>query len=137
MHVLNRDDKISILSGCGGVIAILLFIIAFALLAVINRDRDGARYPGAAIISSHSNYTGLPLLFRWDDAYLVDDNFTAVYEWYSLRYDLGAESRANGGCINMDGQQSDFIVKRYITVLVCTTPRGQRVFVTRTTAVNR
>lgn len=138
MQILHhREDNVSWLLGCGGLIAVFFFIAAFALLAVLNRDREGARYPGAALTASHSNYSGLPFSYRWDDAYLVDDNFTAVYEWYSLKYDLGAESQAIGGCIYLDGTRGQRFLRRYVTVLVCTTPAGQRVFISRTTAVNR
>jgi len=133
----NRNHNASLLLGCGGLSAILFFIAAFALITILSRDREAARYPGATPISSHSNYTGLPFQYRWDDSYLVDDNFTAVYSWYSITFNLGAESQANGGCILMDGQNGEFLVKRFVTVLVCVHPDGQMVYVTRTTAVNR
>jgi len=133
----NRNYNVSILFGCGGFFVLFFFIAGFALIALIGRDREEARYPGAVPVSSHSNYTGLPFEYRWDDSYLVQDNFTAVYNWYSVTFNLGAESLANGNCIQMDGQQEQFLIQRSVIVLVCQTAQGQRVYVSRSTAVNR
>jgi hypothetical protein len=112
-------------------------LAAFVLLFALGQDRAFARYPGARPIASHSNYTGLPFQYRWDDAYLVEDNFTAVYQWYSTTFNLGAESRANGDCIELDGESGQFLLKRYTIVQVCLRPEGQMVYVSRVTAVNR
>lgn len=133
----NQNHNTTLLLGCTGLMVAFFFLLAFLLLWALGHDRELARYPGARSISSHSNYTGLPFQYRWDDSYLVDDNFTAVYNWYSITFDLGAESRALGGCIHMAGENGQLMVKRYVTVLVCATPEGQMVFVTRTTAVTR
>ena len=133
----NQNQNIAVLFGCGGIIVVGFFITAFALIAILSQDREIARYPGAISTSSHSNYTGLPFEYRWDDSYLVKDNFTAVYNWYSIRFNLGAESQANGTCIHMDGQQGEFLVKRYVIVLICQTDQGQRIYVTRATILNR
>lgn len=133
----NRNYNVSILIGCGGFIIIIFFVTGFALIALIGWDRELARYPGAVPVSSHSNYTGLPFEYRWDDSYLVQDNFTAVYNWYSTTFNLGAESQANGTCIQMDGQQEQILIQRSVIVLVCQTAQGQRVYVSRRTAVNR
>ena len=133
----NRNYNASILFGCITIIILLFFMTGFGLIAIMDQERELARYPGAALVSSHSNYKGLPFVFRWDDSYLVHDNFTAVYNWYSIKFDLGAESQANGNCIQMDGQQDQFLIKRDVIVLVCKTEKGQRVYVSRATAVNR
>ncbi|KAA3658304.1 MAG: hypothetical protein DWQ04_25480 [Chloroflexi bacterium] len=132
-----RNYNAKILLGCGTVMFFFFFIAAFLLLTILNNDRDQALYPGATSVSSHSNYSGLPYEYRWDDSYLVRDNFTTVYQWYSTTFNLGAEARANGDCIQLDGQTSQLRVKRTVNVLLCTTPAGQRVYVTRITAVNR
>ncbi len=136
-ETILRDYNAKILIGCGSVMIMFFFMAAFVLLNVMNKDRDQARYPGATTISSHSNYSGLPYEYRWDDSYLVRDNFTAVYQWYSVTFNLGAEARANGDCIELDGQTKQLRVRRTVNVLLCTTPVGQRVYVTRITAVNR
>lgn len=126
-----------ILVSVSTVVILFFFIAAILLLNIMNNDRDQARYPGATVVSSHSNYSGLPFEYRWDDSFLVRDNFTAVYQWYSTTFNLGAEARANGDCIQLDGQTSQLQVNRTVNVLLCTTTQGQRVYVTRITAVNR
>jgi hypothetical protein len=136
-QTILREYNAKILIGCGTVMILFFFMAAFMLLTIMNTDRDQARYPGATAVSSHSNYSGLPYEYRWDDSYLVQDNFTAVYQWYSITFNLGAEARANGDCIELDGQTSQLKVKRTINVLLCTTPAGQRAYVTRITAVQR
>lgn len=133
----QRAYNTTILFGFGSILVLVFFIAAFLLLFVMNREREVARYPGAAAISSHSNYTGLPFEYRWDDSYLIRDNFTAVYQWYSITFNLGAEARANGDCIQLDSQQTQLMVKRTVNVLLCNTPDGQRAYVTRITAVQR
>ena len=50
--------------------------LAAVAAAALHQDRQAARYPGALPISSHSNYSGLPNQFRWDNAYRTTDNFT-------------------------------------------------------------
>jgi len=136
-ELILRTYNTKFLVGCGSSVILFFFIAAFLLLAFMNNDREQTRYPGATAVSSHSNYSGLPYEYRWDDSYLVRDNFTAVYQWYSTTFNLGAEARANGDCIQLDGQTSQLRVKRTVNVLLCTTPLGQRVYVTRITAVNR
>ena len=133
----NKNYNAMILLGCGGFITLLFFIAGFSLIAILNQEREVARYPGAVPVSSHSNYTGLPFEFRWDDSYIVRDNFTAVYNWYSITFNLGSESQANGNCIQLDGQQEQYLIERHVIVLICKTTKGQRIYVSRVTAVNR
>jgi hypothetical protein len=107
-------------------------ITAVAVLSLIlQNQRQAAQYPGSILLSSHSAYHRLPYHFRWDDAYRTPDPFVDVYRWYSLTFDLGAESRANGGCIELDGEDRQFLFRRRISVIVCNTPQGQLVYVMR------
>ena len=133
----NTNYNAMILFGCTAFIVFLFFIASFSMIAVLNQERESARYPGATSVSSHSNYTGLPFKFRWDDSYIVRDNFTAVYNWYSVTFNLGAESQANGNCIQLDGQQEQYFIERHVIVMICKTTKGQRIYVSRVTAVNR
>ena len=132
----NKDFNLSILIGCGGVFILVFLLGGLSLFLALNYDRNNAQYPGSELVSRHSNYTGLPYQFRWDDAYYVEGNFTAVYNWYSTRFNMGAESRANGGCIQLDSEQS-FLVNRNVIVIVCQADVGQRIYVSRSVAVNR
>lgn len=127
----HRPDNRTLLLGCG--LLILVMIIGlFAVIGLsIRQDRNSARYPGSVQISSHSNYSALPREFRWDDSYRTGDSFPKVYNWYSVGMDLGPEQRANGSCILMEGLKNRLGVDRYTGVLLCDTPRGRMIFVSR------
>ncbi len=129
----GRYNKM-ILAGCGSVLLVFLFVMAALLMKVISLDRQAAQYPGSTPTSSHSNYKGLPMQYRWDDAYRTTDNFAAVYNWYSITFDLGAEQRANGRCNYLEGTKKQFIAQRTISVFLCNTDEGQLIYVSRTTS---
>lgn len=116
-------------------LVLALFLIGGLTVLVVSRDRQAAHYPGARFITSHSNYSGFPRQIRWDNSYFTTDNFTDVYNWYSTTFDLGAESRAIERCILLEGPNDQFIVERYLSVLLCNAPEGQFIYVTRTTRV--
>ena len=120
----------------GGGSNLLLEMIAFAalLLLALRLDQRAAQYPDSILVSSHSNYRGLPTQFRWDHAYRTSDSFTSVYNWYSTTFDLGAESRANGNCIYLEGTRRQFMVERHTSVFLCTTPSQQLIYVARFTS---
>ena len=103
----------------------------------VNRERKRAQYPGSVSLTGHSNYSALPSQFRWDNSYRTTDSFPTVYQWYSTTFDLGAEARALGDCILLDGTKSAFVVERYTSVVLCDTPSGRLIYVTRSTAFRR
>ncbi len=121
------------LTGLVVVCFVFIFALGFGLVALVKQDRQQAQYPGSVPIAAHSNYRGLPRSYRWDDAYRTDDGFRAVYEWYSLKFNTGAESRANGSCILLESDDEFFRVERFVSVVICGAPEGQLVFVSRTT----
>ena len=112
---------------------LFFFALAFTLLALFNRDRQMVQYPGSIPISAHSNYASLPSTYRWDDTFRTDDEFTAVYNWYSVNFNMGAESRANGACILLETDDQFLRAQRFMSVFICNTQEGQLVFVSRTT----
>ncbi|MFQ5400582.1 MAG: hypothetical protein ACE5E7_13415 [Anaerolineae bacterium] len=112
-----------------------LFGLAWLLVLAINQERQATRYPGSIPVASHSNYSGLPNGFRWDDTYRTTDNFTDVYNWYSITFDLGAEARALGRCLLLEGTNEQYSLLRSISVFVCNTPGGQMIFVSRSTSL--
>ncbi len=122
--------------GCGLIILLMLLGLPLAIFQLVSKDRQTARYPGSTPISNHSNYKGLPFEFRWDDSYHTSDNFTDVYTWYSITFDLGSESRALEKCILLDGTDKALVTSRSFSVLLCNTPGGQMIYVTRTTWLN-
>ena len=119
--------------GCGILLILFFFVVAFGLLEAINRDREVVQYPGSVPIAAHSNYSNLPRSYRWDDTFRTDDEFRAVYEWYSVNFNMGSESRANGTCILLEADDEYFRVERFISVVICGAPDSQLVFVSRTT----
>ncbi|MFQ5575508.1 MAG: hypothetical protein ACE5G8_00825 [Anaerolineae bacterium] len=135
MREKNRVENQTWVWGCG----LAALLIAAALGAVtglaLNQDHRAAQYPGAVLISSHSNYSSLPTHYRWDNAYQTTDSFTAVYNWYSTRFRLGAEARALGGCILLEGTNRRLTVERRMSVLLCDTPTDRKIYVTRSTSL--
>ena len=136
MTMVNQAYNQRILAGCGILAALLVFGLALAAILAIKQERLATRYPGAVPIASHSNYSGLPSRFRWDDSYRTTDDFNDVYNWYSVTFDLGAESRANGRCLLLENTQEQFFLQRSITVFLCNAPDGQTIFVSRFTSMH-
>lgn len=122
-----------ILTGCTIMIGIFTFSLFALLIFAFNLDRQSAQYPGSIPISEHSNYRGLPRQYRWDNTYRTGDSFTRVYNWYSTTFALGAESRANGKCILLEGVNQQLIIDRQISVLLCNTGDNQMIYVSRFT----
>ena len=120
-------------AGCALVALLALFALGVAGVLAIGRDRDLTHYPGARLLTSHSNYGGLPHQFRWDNSYFTTDTFTDVYNWYSVMFDLGAESRAIERCILLEGPVDQIVVERAYSILLCNAPEGQYIYATRTT----
>jgi hypothetical protein len=96
-------------------------------------DRQAAQYPDSEPITNHENYSGLPFTYKWDNAYRSYDPFPAVYNWYSTGFDLGPEMRGNGRCILMQGSQTRLATTRHMSVLLCDTPTGNMIYVSRST----
>ncbi len=129
----NASWNQNILLGCLAAVAVAGLLVAGTMVFAFNRDREVVHYPNAVPLASHSNYSGLPFEFRWDNSYLTTDNFTDVYNWYSTTFDLGAESRAIERCILLEGPAESLLIERYYSILLCNTPQGQHVYVTRST----
>lgn len=123
-----------ILSGC----ALVLLIAAAGIMAfvalLLKADRAAAQYPQSIPVSNHENYSGLPFSYKWDNAYRSTDPFPAVYNWYSTGFDLGPEMRANGRCILMEDAQKQFLATRHMSVMLCNTPTGNLIYVSRSTS---
>ena len=136
MDERDRSFKQMGLAGCGLVAFVSAMCLLLSVIYWIGQDRQTARYPGSIPISSHSNYKGLPFEYRWDDTYRTSDSFNKVYNWYSITFDLGSESRALSGCILLEGTASSPVVSRQYSVLLCNTQRGQMIYVTRSTWLN-
>lgn len=132
----NNDNR-NVLFGCGMLTLLGFLLLAGTLVVAVNRERQAVHYPGATPLSSHANYRGLPSQVRWDNSYLTTEPFNDVYRWYSIKFDLGAEDRAMGLCITLEGPIEHQFLEQTITVVICGTPRGQMIFVSRSAAIPR
>ena len=121
--------------GCGLLLALIVIGLGILVVLFLDQEREMGRYPNAIHVSSHSNYRALPREIRWDDSYRSADPFPTVYNWYSRQFNLGPEARANGGCILMQGTEQQIIVERYTGVMLCETPKGRMIFVTRSATI--
>ena len=130
----NRDLLRKVLLGCGPPVLLIALSLGALLSTAFLNERTASRYPGADILTSHSNYTGLPFQFRWDNSYHSRDSFTDIYNWYSTTFALGAEARANGSCILLDGARKRLAWTRYTSVVLCDTDNGRLIYVTRSTS---
>ena len=122
-----------VVAGCAAIALLLLFVASAAAVLAVRRDRQLTHYPDARLLTSHSNYGGLPHQFRWDNSYFTTDAFTDVYNWYSVTFDLGTESRAIERCILLEGPADQLVLERVYSILLCNAPEGQYIYVTRTT----
>jgi hypothetical protein len=131
---LDKSYNRKILAGCGVFVLLTVAVIIAFVAFIISQDRESARYPDAEPITRHENYTGLPFNYKWDDSYRTNDPFPAVYNWYSTGFHLGPEMRANGRCIVLEGSEKRLTATRYMNVLLCDTPDGRMIYVSRSTS---
>jgi hypothetical protein len=135
MNKNERDYNQYIIAGCGLVTFAGIIVVAGSLILMFARDWQSARYPGSIPLSNHSNYSGLPYEYRWDNSYRSSGNFTDIYNWYSITFDLGAETRAMGKCTILEGSNARLAFSRHISVSLCGTDFGQMIYVTRSTSL--
>lgn len=135
MDKRDRAYNQYITAGCGLISFVSIIALTGFLVLTFARDRQAARYPGSIPLSNHSNYTGLPYEYRWDNSYRSSENFTDIYNWYSVTFDLGAEARAIGECTLLEGASDQLVFRRHISVSLCGTDFGQMIYVTRSTTL--
>jgi hypothetical protein len=111
---------------------VLLGLLLLAAVALMTGLRSAA-YPGATMVSQHSRATfaGHPSL-RLDSSYRTTDPFPAIYNWYSVGFDLGTESHAQGGCILLGNTHSMLLLRHHMSAMICDTTDDRMIFVERT-----
>lgn len=95
-------------------------------------------YPGSVQFGKNNYYKITPQVeVRQDASYLSNDNFRAIYNFYSSGFELGPEKHALGTCIEMMNT-SNFarVIERNMSVTLCDTPKGRMIFVTRIYSLN-
>jgi hypothetical protein len=91
-------------------------------------------YPGATNLGGQTLTRYSPnFVIRRTIAYRTTDPFNKVYNWYSTRFALGPESYAQSSCILMSKSKTLGLgFDEQISVMVCSTPNDQMMFVMRT-----
>lgn len=113
------------------VMASLLLIGGTALL--LYRTYEVTAYPGATRIADQNLTRYTPsLVTRRTTVYRTDDSFTKVYNWYSVRFELGPEMYAQSNCILMSkARPAGVRSEEQMSVMLCDTPTGRMIFVMR------
>ncbi|MEM7800185.1 MAG: hypothetical protein AAF633_13410 [Chloroflexota bacterium] len=115
-----------------GLFVILSITVGAAIWYGVQTDRRSAAYPNSRTVSQHSRYK-FPRHYRWDDTFVTTDKIDQVFRWYSVTFDTGPESEANGGCSLIEGDQEGFYYKRYAGIMICEMGHERMIFINRTT----
>lgn len=120
--------------GVGVLLLLATGVMLLLLIAGGGWVYQAADYPGAMLVSDHTNYTGLTI--RRDTSYRTQDPFPDVYNWYSVGFSLGPEKAAQSNCIYMEESAEQLIFSRQMAVHVCDTVSGRLIFVQRTVTIH-
>ncbi len=131
----ERKYNHKFLVGFGILSLLAVMALTASMILAYRQELNSARYPNSVQISNHTNYTGLPAHIRWYDSYLTRDDFTTVYNWYSITFDMGAEARANSNCIVLESSATRIATERQMSVILCSTSNGQMIYVSRHTSL--
>ena len=119
--------------------AALALFVAVALCActglgpLLYRIYQAAEYPGATQIADATVTRYTPnFVMRRTTVYRSADPFNKVYNWYSVKFDLGPESYAQSNCILMaKSVTTGWVFDEQMSVMLCNTPNDQMMFVIR------
>ena len=97
------------------------------------RVYQATEYPGATQIADATVTHYTPnFSMRRTTVYRSADPFNKVYNWYSVRFDLGPESYAQSSCILMaKSVTTGWVFDEQMSVMLCQTPKDQMMFVMR------
>lgn len=132
LSVITARRQRQLLIGLGLAAAAALCLLAGLLAwAAVDLYR-AADYPGTLRVADHSLYGAFPSPYwRRDTSYRSTADFPTLYNWYSQRFGLGPEARAESACITMLKSETVLILRRQTTVVVCDSQTNRLVFVTR------
>jgi hypothetical protein len=119
--------------------AALALFLAVALCScaglgpLLYRIYQAAEYPGATQIADETTTRYTPnFVMRRTTVYRSADPFNKVYNWYSVKFDLGPESYAQSNCILMaKSVTTGWVFDEQMSVMLCNTPNDQMMFVMR------
>lgn len=115
-------------------LVLLVALLASTVLALaLLWQRSSFDYPGASIITQHTNsrLLGQPYL-QQSVSYRSTDAFPHIYTWYSTSFDLGTESHAQGPCILIENSHTWLVAHHHMGVTICDTQQQRMIFVQRT-----
>jgi hypothetical protein len=100
---------------------------------LLYRTYQATEYPGATMVADQNVTHYTPnFSMRRTTVYRTDDPFNKVYNWYSVKFDLGPESYAQSNCILMaKSATTGWVLDEQISVMICNTPKDQMMFVMR------
>lgn len=126
-------DNQNMLLGCGLLALILVIGLVVVVILAVNQDRQAARYPGTRLLSSHTDYTALPRHVLWHNTYLTSDSTDDIYDWYVARFNLATvvDKWVDDECFVLYGSMKRLAVDRDLGIMVCETPAGRTIHVTR------
>ncbi|MDW8326083.1 MAG: hypothetical protein RMK99_05920 [Anaerolineales bacterium] len=129
----NRDWQrplfLSLTVLAGAVVCLLFVIAVFGLLTLY----QAADHPDAVLISDYRQYRWMPVLhFRRDTSYRAPNEFPELYHWYSRRFELGPEVRAESACILMQRAGRVLLLEHATSVMLCDATDTRLIYVTRT-----
>ncbi len=131
--MLNSIRQKRVLMGVGALTGALLGLAGLTLMSQFQNYYHAADYPGSAAVADHRLYRWTPSLYaRRDTSYRTFDLFPAVYNWYSGRFQLGPEARAESACITMDRSRPWLFLDQHVVVTICDTGKDRMIFVMRT-----
>jgi hypothetical protein len=123
--------------------AVFALFLAVALCAcaglvpLLYRVYQAAAYPGATQIADETITHYTPnFSMRRTTVYRSADPFNKIYNWYSVKFDLGPESYAQSNCILMaKSVTTGWVFDEQMSVMLCHTPNDQMMFVMRSLLV--
>ena len=122
-----------LLFGLGAAVTFVACALALAMTYGVLSLYQAADHPDAVLVADHNLYRWEPVLhFRRDTSYQAATEFPKLYNWYSRRFDLGPEARAESACITMEKADRVLLLEWVTTVMLCDTGEQRRIFVTRT-----
>ena len=132
-------DHRSLVLGCGLLLVVSIIGGIGLLIIAVRLDQQTIRYPGTTALSSRADYQGVPNYVILNDAYLTKDTVGEIHSWYTERFRLNmvAEGTGPSECYVLYGSSIYLAVRRHMGVMICETPSGRTIQVTRSILLER
>lgn len=118
------------LLGCALLLLVALVLGGGSLALFIQHQLDAVRYPGSTELRGQSYLTLRPDYLRLENAYRARDDFVPVRNWYIVQHGLRVVEEGED-CVGLSDSNKTLFARHLTSVLICDTPRGQFILVTR------